>query len=277
MSYATILHPTDFSLASEQAFVHALRMALASKGQLDILHVDGPDEQPSPWEVYPQVRESLIRWSLLPPNATREDVAGQLGVKVSKYRPRAADRVKEIAKAAEELDADLIVLASHCRGGFSRLVSKNVAEPLLREAKLPTLVLPHERPGFVAERDGSAALQRILLPVDEGAHGARALAAAEQLVETLGVQSGAAEWLHVGRPGDLPKRPERLGEWSWDERAEEGDVVETILRRAREGQAALIVMATDGHDSVRDALFGSTAEQVLRQAPCAVLAVPTQR
>lgn len=270
----TILHPTDFSAASEQAFVHALRIALASQGELHILHVDGRHEQHSPWAAYPRVRESLIRWNLLPAGARREDVADQLGVDVWKYRPRSGDRVKEIAKAAEELEVDLLVLASRCRSGFSRLLSTNVAESLLREAQLPTLVLPHERPGFVAEEDGSVCLRQILLPVDAGARGARAMAAAEWLIETLELPAGAAEWLHVGSPGDLPVRSEGLESWSWNERAEEGEVVETIVSRARDSQASVIVMATDGHDGVRDTLFGSTVEQVLRQTPCPVLAVP---
>ena len=35
----TILHPTDFSDASEVAFVHALKLTLVTRGQLHVLHV----------------------------------------------------------------------------------------------------------------------------------------------------------------------------------------------------------------------------------------------
>lgn len=39
-----VVHPTDFSPASELAFAHALRLAVTSKGRLTLLHVgDGAD------------------------------------------------------------------------------------------------------------------------------------------------------------------------------------------------------------------------------------------
>jgi nucleotide-binding universal stress UspA family protein len=53
----------------------------------------------------------------------------------------------------------------------------------------------------------------------------------------------------------------------------DGPVIESILQAAR--GADLIVMPTAGHRGFLDALRGSTTEQVLRQAPCPVLAVRT--
>ena len=47
-----------------------------------------------------------------------------------------------------------------------------------------------------------------------------------------------------------------------------------IIDTADELDAELIVMATRGHDSLLDALRGSTTEQVLRNSGRAVLAVP---
>jgi nucleotide-binding universal stress UspA family protein len=54
----------------------------------------------------------------------------------------------------------------------------------------------------------------------------------------------------------------------------EGDVVECILQTAEAKKSDLIVMATAGHEGLMDSLRGSTTEQVLRAAPCPVLAVP---
>ena len=62
--------------------------------------------------------------------------------------------------------------------------------------------------------------------------------------------------------------------WSWSRIQQHGDVVETIRAAAVETQADLIVMVTAGHEGILDALRGSTTEQVLRHAPCPVLAVP---
>ena len=51
-------------------------------------------------------------------------------------------------------------------------------------------------------------------------------------------------------------------------------MAEEILAEAGESSADLIVMATDGRDGVLDAFRGSFTEQVVRRAPCPVLAVP---
>jgi nucleotide-binding universal stress UspA family protein len=56
----------------------------------------------------------------------------------------------------------------------------------------------------------------------------------------------------------------------------EGDAVDTILNRAGEWPADLIVMGTHGRTGVQRLLLGSVAERVIRRAPCAVLTVPAR-
>ncbi len=46
-----------------------------------------------------------------------------------------------------------------------------------------------------------------------------------------------------------------------------------IIREARESGAGLIVIGTHGRTGVERVLFGSTAEKVVRMAPCPVLSV----
>ncbi len=46
-----------------------------------------------------------------------------------------------------------------------------------------------------------------------------------------------------------------------------------ILTAAVELQADLIVIATHGHSALQQVLFGSTAEKVVRKAPCPVLSI----
>ena len=46
-----------------------------------------------------------------------------------------------------------------------------------------------------------------------------------------------------------------------------------IIKAAQEEKADLIVIATHGHTGVEHILFGSTAEKVVRKAPCDVLVV----
>ncbi len=56
----------------------------------------------------------------------------------------------------------------------------------------------------------------------------------------------------------------------------DGPVVEGILQVAREIDADMIAMTTQGHDGFLDALRGSVTDQVLRGAPCPLLAVPAE-
>jgi len=46
-----------------------------------------------------------------------------------------------------------------------------------------------------------------------------------------------------------------------------------IIHAAMEENADLIIIATHGHSGIEHALFGSTAEKVVRKAPCPVLSI----
>lgn len=63
----TVLHPTDFSEASLVAFHHALKAALIAKSQLTLLHVASGES--GELMDFPGVRETLVRWDLLPRGA----------------------------------------------------------------------------------------------------------------------------------------------------------------------------------------------------------------
>jgi nucleotide-binding universal stress UspA family protein len=84
------------------------------------------------------------------------------------------------------------------------------------------------------------------------------------------------------------ERRQRLGEALKAADAGAGDVslepviawgrpFEEILKKATEISAVLIVLGTAGHSAdLEKVLFGSTAEKVLRSAPCPVLCVPME-
>ena len=78
----TILHPSDFSEASEAAFAHALKTALVAHSRLTLLHVTS-DRTPGWWTDFPGVRRTLERWGLLPPNSPQSAVP-ELGIDVEK-------------------------------------------------------------------------------------------------------------------------------------------------------------------------------------------------
>ena len=49
---ATIFHPSDFSPGDEGAFLHAVKLALGAKAELDILHAN-PDAKEIDWDDFP--------------------------------------------------------------------------------------------------------------------------------------------------------------------------------------------------------------------------------
>ncbi len=53
----------------------------------------------------------------------------------------------------------------------------------------------------------------------------------------------------------------------------EGHIAEQVLACARDTNADLIVLGTHGHTGLQHVLLGSTAERVVRLAPCPVLTI----
>jgi nucleotide-binding universal stress UspA family protein len=271
----SVLHPTDFSGSSELAFAHALKIALAGKSKLHVLHAEAADEDDIDWSAFPRVRRTLGRWGVLAEGSAPGDVGAKLGMHLAKISSRERDPVRAIVRFADDYKSDLIVLATHGRDGLPRWLHGSVAEPAARKADIPTLFLPPEARGFVDADSGALRLRNILIPIDHRTRPRAAVRAVERLCRTLAAREVAQHLVYVGEQGDMPAvaiegdTPFKLAR-----SARSGNVVEEILAAAAEGQVNLIAMATAGHQGFLDALRGSTTERVLRHAPCPVLAVP---
>jgi hypothetical protein len=84
---SAIAHPTDFSPEGQTAFVHALRLALAYRCRLDLLHVRS-NRDGDHFEKFPHVREVLQRWGMLAPGASVDGIEPATGVIVCAFRGR---------------------------------------------------------------------------------------------------------------------------------------------------------------------------------------------
>ncbi|MCP3959459.1 MAG: universal stress protein [bacterium] len=264
-----IHHPTDFSPDSEVAYNHALRLALATEANLDILHVDRR-VQPLGWSEFPCVNETLERWDMLPAGSFGNDLAG---VHVEKIAAYGKEPVQPILEHLDEFPGDMMVLATHRRKGLDRWLHKEIAQKIARSRSLRTLFVPQGCEGFVSASKGSVQLEKILIPVDWIPAPQEAVDAACELAEALGSEQLEMTLLHIGEDMPAIEQPPHVG-WSWRQRSATGDVVDAVLDEAKELNADLIVMATQGHDGFLDALRGSTTERVLARAQCPVLAVP---
>src|SRR6476660_6348439 len=112
-----IFHPSDFSEASNAAFAYALKLALAVRGHLTILHT-GKALEDSSWAAgFPRVRRTLEGWKLLPVGSVVKDIA-ELGLDVRKIVLPSMDPASSIVRYLHTHPHDLIVLATHQHEGL---------------------------------------------------------------------------------------------------------------------------------------------------------------
>jgi nucleotide-binding universal stress UspA family protein len=268
-----IIHLTDLGPASDSAFRHALRIALAERASLRLVHVHRHGrEAAAPIDAFPRVRETLARWGMLAAHAPSSAVAEELDVHVSKAEVSAARPEPGVETLVDRAAPDLIVLGTREQAVKDALRQGSFAEALARHVHTPALIVPSGAPGFVGEADGAVSLKRILMPVASRPDPGLALALVARLVSALQADARLT-LLHVGRADDAPRLdlPQNA---RYDRMVREGPVVDAIVGAAEETGADLIVMATEGHNSLPDDLHGDTTEQVLRRAHRPLLAVP---
>jgi nucleotide-binding universal stress UspA family protein len=275
----SVLHPTDFSAASNRAFAHALAIVLLRQTEFTILHVSDQPRDTIDWAAFPEVRRTLERWNLLDPGSDRSAVLDELNVEVRKIVVRGRDMVRATSRFLDEKPHDLVVLAtSGSNTAGDDWLHHSDAERLSRSSGAMTLFVPSvARRGFVSLDDGDLNLKNILVPVDATIDFTAAIEFACRMAEIIGDGDAVITLLHVGHR--MPPIPElREGtDWSWQNALRQGDPVESILAMMDELDTDLIVMTTNGRDTLHQALAGSTTERVLRKATCPVLAVPDGR
>jgi nucleotide-binding universal stress UspA family protein len=268
----SIFHPSDFSEASEVAFAHALKIALVTNAQLNMLHISAGAN--ADWSDFPGVRDTLERWALIPRGSPKSAVGG-LGIDVRKVLATSKDPVKACLGFLVAHPADLIVLAVHQQEGRMRWLDKSVGKPVARGAGQMTLFIPHGVEGFVSRQDGSVSLRNILIPVTTKPRPWPAVEAVARIISNLQLASGTVTLIHAGPESEMPavKTPGDTG-WTWNRVARSGEPPDSILQTAGEVAADLIVMTTDGAEGFLDGLRGTTSERVLRKARCPVINLP---
>jgi nucleotide-binding universal stress UspA family protein len=222
-----------------------------------------------------------------------------------------ADRATAVAKAGNPVDvivdqaqaigADLVVMATHGRSGWNRVMLGSVTEKVLRRVQCPVLTVPPlAGTSAMAATPAPArpALKAVLCPVDfsaasldamefaiDVAHRAGASVTFLHVVEWLAEQD-AREFAHFAVP-EFPRvliqdaRAELESLVETQRRAGQRVTVEVAAGRAHRHIAAvatgmkadLIVLGAHGRGGPPIAALGSTVEQVVRSAPCPVLTV----
>ena len=144
--YTRILVAVDGSNTSRRAFEAALDLAKSNGAVLRPFYV--VENTPMYFEA-PGYDPSILRDRLVEEGkelrAEFSKVMAEHGVKGDPAVAEASaigDVSEVVLKAAAEFDADLLVMGTHGRRGFQRLILGSVAERCVRQATLPVLLIP---------------------------------------------------------------------------------------------------------------------------------------
>ena len=269
----SVLYLTDHSDEDESAFAHSLASAVVAGATFTIMGIARGSEAAA-FDDFPKVRETLVRWRLLPEGAPRTAVADELGIQVKKLSIGTVRPLKAVTDYVAEHEEDLVVIAwdAEDTDGWLRGAT---AERLAEHTQAMTLFVPSGGRGFVSAEDGSLSLRRVLVPIATTPDPAPAVARAARVAEGIGEPDGEITLLHVGDPKGAPAiKPPSDHPWSWNTECVQGDVIDEIVAAADRLQADLVVMATDGQDGLLDIFRGSHSQRVLRRTTCPLLAIP---
>jgi nucleotide-binding universal stress UspA family protein len=292
-----ILCPIDFSEFSVRAYHHAVSLAEHYQAKLVAQHVIELWRHPSAsfaasaglyGEFEQALRESgSNQLQEFVKNHTHDEIQPELVVQEGV----AADSILSFAQAQK---TDVIVMGTHGRRGFDRLMLGSVTDRVMRRAPCPVLAIckpprdslagdtatSNER-GYVhqlsrilfcadfsenseqalkyaisapAEYDAELTLLHVLEGVPSPAKAEEAMAAAGERLDKLIPREGR-KTLKV-------KTAVRIGEPYWQ-----------IIQLALEAQIDLVTMGVRGRGALDLAVFGSTTYRVMQLGSCPVLAV----
>lgn len=163
--FRKLLVPLDRSSFAEDAIGRAVAIARESHAAVDVVLVHKPlflaGSRDAPWDIE--------QWN--DEHKYVETIAEEIssgGAVATTHAVLRGDAVEMICRRSHDVDADLVVMTSHGRTGFSRSWFGSVADGVLRRSAIPVLILP----AVTTKTDRRAAhhlFKRILVLVDGSA------------------------------------------------------------------------------------------------------------
>jgi nucleotide-binding universal stress UspA family protein len=297
--FRKLLVPLDRSSLAEEAIGHAMSIARESRATIDLVLVHEPFAfggfADLPWETDSSGEQKYL-----------ESIAAELesgaGVRVTCAVVRGAPG-DMIGQRAHDIGADLIVMTSHGRTGFSRTWLGSVADAVMRKSSIPVLIL---RPEYATttRRTAVQSIQRILVPLDGSALAigvlpaamnlARAAHAAIVLLRVVPVVPVMTAYEPTVPVTSMPIVPDKAATQQLSDEA--NAEMESVSRRLHEDTGVaveaqvvvaeqiaqsivdqigakdvdVVAMSTHGRGASRW-LFGSVADKVLRSSRVPVL------
>jgi len=281
----SILCPTDFSPFSEMALQYAIAIARQYQARLHLIHAD---TFLPPWQFTAHDVGMFVQQIEEARQATRRSLARYVEERTHGIEAEAHliedTPTQAILNAAERYKADLIVMGTHGRGGLNRLLLGSVTEKVVRQARVPVIVVREPLQEAVTAQEPGIP-HKILCPVNFTQTAYEAL----QLATSMAAQFDARLTVLVAEedkqkkpstPEEIRKRlcagvsEETLSRCHLEMTVRQGNAAEEIIRHAQEEKTDLIIIGGQRTTFFEGIVMGSTTVRVMRHAPCPVLIVP---
>ena len=288
-----VLVPRDFSRFSDYAFTRALDLVERTGAELHLLYADVLHTDISTVGGGGAEAAELLNKRLL--DGTEQLIADN-GITVVTSIVRDIASASAIVTYATENDIDMIVMGTHGRRGFRRLLIGSTAEEVARTAPCPVMTV--RKPDSVTER--AEGIDGILVPIDFSDHSKIALHHAKELAAMyhtrLDLLHVIEEQMHpafyntgvfsitdlipdvdVKALAELKKFYNESGGPICGVQFHvcHGRASKEIVQFAEHNNTDLIVMSTHGLTGLEHVLLGSVTERVIRWSPVPVISVTT--
>jgi nucleotide-binding universal stress UspA family protein len=289
-----ILCPVDFSEFSIRAYHYSLSLAEHYRAKVVAQHI--VERSRYPYAEYVASQGDYAEFGRVLHEGGKEKLRefvekhpyDEIQLELVVHEGAAADSILSFAQARK---ADLIVMGTHGRRGFDRLVLGSVTDRVMRTAPCPVLAiskLPHDFMAAGGERRHVHHLSRILFCTDFSENAERAL---NYAISATAEYDAELTLLHVLEEIPSPAKTkeaiatatERLDKLIVSEERKNlkiktvvriGKPYQQIIQLAGKAQIDVVTMGVSGRGALDRAVFGSTTYRVVQLGPCPVLAVP---
>jgi nucleotide-binding universal stress UspA family protein len=288
-----ILCPIDFSEFSIRVYHHALSLAEHYRAKLVAQHIVELSRYPyadyaasaGDYQEFCRALREGGREQLqeLVKKHTHDEIQPELVV----HEGAAPDSILSFAEARK---TDLIVMGTHGRRGFDRLVLGSVTDRVMRRAPCPVLAIckpPHDSKAAGEERHHVHHLSRILFCTDFWENSERAL---DYAISATAECNAELTLLHVLEAVPSPAKTEEAIATATEQldklipqegrktlktktAVRIGKPYQQIIQLALEVQVDMVTIGVSGRGALDRAVFGSTTCRVMQLGPCPVLAV----